>query len=350
VEIDFEPHLQLQECINNKTDNIFYMKEGLSIKEPNAWSIDYLDIQQDNSYNFDSNNKELVEIWILDTGVNWHHVEFDESQVVDVDPNYNIFNVSNPHGTGTSICSGGKNYGSSKGFKIYNYPVCRSGGSCGSSDIDNGFKKVLDRLENNRDQNGKYLKRVVVNLSVGANMGTDPSNSSLGMYYNSMFKKITDQGGLIVTSAGNSNQDACTWLYSFSPYVISVGALDQNYNKASFSNYGSCVDIWSFGLSVPTGYSVIDNYSVQYKSGTSFSSPLVAGLVANVLSQDLTLNKEQVLQILYYNINNYFVPRYKCGEMIKKCCQGDIKGTRKDNYCRSLDLNHCDRACVIKSC
>lgn len=350
VEIDFEPHLQLQECASEKTDDIFYNQSGTLVKKPNAWTLDYLDIDHDNTFTYETTNKDKVEIWVLDTGVNWKHVEFAENQVTDVDPNYNISNISHPHGTGTSICTGGTHYGASKGFHIYNYPVCRSGGSCGSSDIDNGFKKVIERLDGNVDEHGKFLKRVVINLSVGANMGSDPSNSSLGIYYNSMFKKINELGGIIVTSAGNSNQDACSWLYSFSPYVISVGALDQNYNKASFSNYGTCVDIWSFGLNVPTGYSTVDNYSVQYKSGTSFSSPLVAGLVANVLSLDLNLNKEGILQILYYNINNYFVPRYKCGEMMKKCCQSDIRGTRKDNFCRSLDLNHCDRSCLIKNC
>lgn len=350
IDIDFEPIFLIADCVVEKTDQIFYTQNSTLIQKPIAWSIDYLDIDKDNKYTYESSNKEEVEIWILDTGINWHHTEFYIGQVIDMDPNYDIQNITHPHGTGTSICAGGLNYGSSKGFKIYNFPVCRNGGSCGSSDIDNAFKFITNRLKDNVDEEGKFKKRIVINLSVGASMGTDPSATALGLYYNEIFKILTKHGAIIVTSAGNSNQDACTWLYSFSPHVISVGALDKSYYKASFSNYGECVDIWCFGVAVPSGYSIKDNFYVGHVSGTSFSSPLMAGLVANVLSSNLQYTRDQVLENLYYKINNYIVPNYKCGSNELKCCQSEIYGTRKDKYCRSLDLKYCARNCIVKTC
>lgn len=350
VDMDFEHQFELHTCDLEKTNEIYYNQNGTKTKKPDAWDIDLLNQDQDNSYIFDPSENDKVELWILDTGINWNHAEFELGQVIDFDPTFTIANITHPHGTGTSIAAGGLNYGSSKKLKIYNFPVCRSGGGCGSVDIDKGFSAIINRLQNNKDENGNFLKRIVINLSVGISMGTDPINTSQGQYYNNIMKTITDKGGIVVTSAGNSNQDACTWFYSFSPYVISVGAIDQNYNKASFSNYGTCVDIWSFGVNVVTGYSTTDIYNVQYKSGTSFSSPLVAGLVANLLKQDLNLTRDEILQILYNKINNLNVPLYKCGDMIQKCCQGDVKGTRLDKYCRSLDLNNCARSCFIKDC
>jgi subtilisin family serine protease len=139
-------------------------------------------------------------------------------------------------------------------------------------------------------------------------------------------------------------------MYSFSPWVISVGSITKAYNKSSFSNFGSCVDIWSFGDSVPTAYSIKDNTTVQYKSGTSFSSPLVAGMVVNLLRQNNTLNKDQILSILFNKVNSFVVPLYECGKEFMKCCQGYVKGARLDKYCRSLSLSSCERSCKIGLC
>lgn len=348
LDLDYEPLFQLldsETCMVEHTNQIYYNQNNTLVKKPDAWDIDYLNFDKDNLFSYDIIHKDQVELWILDTGINWRHSEFFPGQVIDVDPDFTIANISNPHGTGTSACAGGLNYGSSKGFSIFNFPVCRSGGSCRGSDIDKGFFKVLERLNQTN-------KRLVVNLSVGVSLGTDPTNTSLGLYYNNIFKMMTQKGGILVTSAGNSNEDACTWLYSFSPYVISVGALDQNYHKAGFSNWGECVDIWSFGSGVPTAYSTTDNFVVQFKSGTSFSSPLMAGLVANVLSENQTLSREEILQILYMKINNFTVPYYNCGNLKKHCCVSENSPgfTRKDQYCRSFDINHCPRSCTVKFC
>lgn len=330
-------------CIQENTAQIKYE----TIVKPNAWQIDMLDNKTDVMYSYPNINfDDKVDLWILDTGVFWKHHEFEVNQVIDMDVNFSIPNLTSPHGTGSASAAAGKNYGSAKNVQIYNYPVCRFGGSCGSADIEKGLLKVLEHV-NQRKAAGK---RSVINMSFGSYFPQDPMNSSLGQYYNALFKSIDNAGGVLVTSAGNSNQDACMWLYSFSPFVISVGSLDQNFNKSGFSNWGKCVDIWSFGSNVPLAYSVSDPSVIQFKSGTSFSSPLVAGLIVNLLYEYPWLNKEEILNFLYFKYKGYVIPYYSCGNNRRQCCQGDLKGTRFDFWCRSHSIYECDRSCKVKDC
>lgn len=340
LEIDFENFVQIQEiqCNFETTNEIYYN----SVLKPSAWHLDLLNNLSDNSYNFPTSNPNVT-VWVLDTGVFWKHKEFEYSEVVDVDPLYNLSKINHAHGTGVAAMMAGFNYGSSKKFKIYNYPVCRFGGSCGSSDIEKGFLEVLKFCK------ASYPKRTVINLSFGTSFGGDVLNSTLGRYYNGIFKEITQYGGIVVTSAGNGNQDACTWLYSYSPYVISVGSVDQSFKPAPSSNWGSCVDIYSFGASVPTAYSYVDPNVIQYKSGTSFASPLVAGVVANLLAENITLSRSDILGILYTRYKNITLAVFNCGDLREQCCQS-IPHTRLDKYCRTFSVTECDRRCKIAKC
>lgn len=378
MDIDYELILELEQnniqslnCLIEETNQIFYTinESNLNqsvIRKPNAWHLDLINQKEDNLYAYsEKQNNDNIDLWILDTGINWNHKEFYIHQVIDVDLNYSIFNITHAHGTGTASIAGGINYGASKNYTIYNYPICRFGGSCGSSDIEKGFITVLNHVKqrNQNNTNQSYLKRSVINVSVGIAIGENIINSSLGLYYNGIFKNITAYGGIIVVSAGNSNQNACHWLYSFSPYVISVGSINRKYNKSSFSNWGPCVDIWAFGESMPTAYSIKDNITVEYKTGTSFSSPLVAGLIVNLLNKNNTLNKDQLLNILqlikYNETNNFIIPMYECGNENLKCCQSKASLkytdpkliiTRLDKYCHTLNLTNCDKSCIIGSC
>lgn len=327
-------------CNVQLTNHIYYQ----SIQKPNAWHLDALDKQLNHRYSYASSNNHSVDIWILDTGVNWKHREFQNKQVIDVDGSFTIVNLTHPHGTGTACAAGGVNYGSSKNIPIYNFPICRQGGSCGSSWADQAFKRILQHLKE------KPGRRSVINMSVGSYYGPRGNVSALSQYYNAVFEELMAHGAIIVVAAGNSNTDACNWIYSFSPFVISVGSIDDKYNKSGFSNWGECVDIWAFGNNIPVAYSITDPTLVQHKSGTSFSAPIVSGLIANILLKYPTLHKEQILEKLYDSYNNYLVPVYVCGAERKKCCQGYLYGTRLDDYCRKKPFDECPRSCKIDVC
>jgi len=340
LDVDFDILLNVEEnmCEIEKTNEIFYD----SIQKPAAWQLDKLDGKDDDQYIY-RNGSNQIDLFILDTGVNWKHKEFKDGQVIDLDPNFNINNLSNAHGTGTSSQAAGINYGSSKGTIIYNYPVCRFGGSCGGADIEAGLHIALEHLKESK-------RRAVINLSLGSYAGPDISKNSIGQYFNALFKDIVEAGGILVVSAGNSNQDACNWMYSFSPYVISVGSIDKNYNRSSFSNFGECVDIYAFGDAVPIAYAIKDINLVSYKSGTSFSSPLVAGLVVNILESNPALSKDEILNILYKKENSLLVPKYECSKENKKCCRTSVKNSRMDLYCRKYEIKDCPKSCAILDC
>jgi subtilisin family serine protease len=285
-DILFDHHLT---CGTENTNSIYY---GTS-RKPNAWHLDLSEGSWDSYYKYPqigSDGDHNVEIWILDSGIYASHKEFYSGQIIDEDRYYNSY--TSPHGTGTAICAAGANYGVAKKFKIHDYPVCRSS-SCAFSYIDTGLRKALNWMKT-------YGKRAVINMSLGS-AGANPK-SSTGIYFENLFQSIIDAGGIIVVSAGNDGVDACSYWFSYTPKVISVGAVDSNKARSSYSNYGPCVDIYAPGTQIPTGYSTTDPSNIAYVSGTSFSGPIVAGMVANILYEDNTRSKDDVLNILKSNV------------------------------------------------
>jgi len=274
-------------CNQQLTNNIYYG----SIKKPNAWHLSNFQ-SSTTSYKYpynNINNNQTVDLWILDSGINSNHIEFNIGQIIDEDIS---FNFSMSHGTGTAAVASGINYGSSKNIIIHDYPVCRSSSGCAFSYIDLGLQKIIEHMK-------KTGKRSVINLSLGTSGANIYTSSSI--YFDNLFLDVIN-AGIIIVSAGNDGVDACNYFFSFSNNVISVGSHDSTKSRSSFSNYGDCVDIYGPGSSIPTAYSMTDNKYVSYVSGTSFSSPIIAGIIANYLYQDNTLTKDQILNKLKTNI------------------------------------------------
>jgi subtilisin family serine protease len=112
----------------------------------------------------------------------------------------------------------------------------------------------------------------VINLS-----WQGPGNSVLDAVIGELF----GMGYVVISASGNadSDTDACTNSPSRAAYSISVGAIDDTDTKASFSNWGDCVDIWAPGVNV-AGASYADDTSIVLASGTSGSTPVVSGVAA----------------------------------------------------------------------
>jgi len=108
-------------------------------------------------------------------------------------------------------------------------------------------------------------------LSLGGSKSTTQNNA--------VNNCVTNKGHAVVVAAGNSNKNACNYSPSSATKAITVGATDTADKRASFSNYGSCLDIFAPGVAIKSAYKDSDTATATW-SGTSMASPHVAGICA----------------------------------------------------------------------
>ena len=204
--------------------------------------------------------------YVVDTGIDATHLEFGGRVQSGFDAVSGSSGQTDCNGHGTHVAGtiGSQTYGVAKAARLV--PVRVLG--CDGSGTYSGVIAGLDWIAQNRPSS----QAAVVNMSLGGG-----ASSSL----DSAVASLVASGVAVVVAAGNSNTDACTASPARAASAITVGATTTSDSRASFSNYGSCLDIFAPGSNIT---STLPGNSTAVYSGTSMAAPHVAGLAAVALS------------------------------------------------------------------
>ncbi|KXN69442.1 subtilisin-like protein, partial [Conidiobolus coronatus NRRL 28638] len=192
-----------------------------------------------------------VNIYVVDTGVNTSHVDFEGRASWGITTAQDSEDKdNNGHGTHCAGSAASKTYGVAKKANIIAVKVLGDDGSGTTDDIAAGLEWVIKH-------NSGYNKKVI-SMSVGSRTPGDWLNDSAECAH--------ANGVVIVVAAGN------------------IAASNIKDEKAWFSNYGKCVDVIAPGEDILSTY-IGSNTATATGSGTSMACPHVAGVAATFLSQ-----------------------------------------------------------------
>ncbi|MDN3241111.1 S8 family peptidase [Glycomyces tritici] len=238
---------------------------SISATQTNAtWGLDRIDQRNrplNGTYNYNYTGRG-VHAYIVDTGINATHTEFAGSigNGYDFVSNDSTPQDGNGHGTHVAGTIGGTIYGVAKDVTLHGVRVLNNSGSGTTAGVVNGINWVA----------ANAIKPAVANMSLGGGYSAALNNAVTA---------AVNSGVTFVVAAGNENQNACNVSPASAPAAITVGATTSTDARASYSNYGSCLDVFAPGSSITSAWRT-SNSSTNTISGTSMASPHVAGAVA----------------------------------------------------------------------
>jgi subtilisin family serine protease len=203
--------------------------------------------------------------YILDTGISVSHPDFGGR--ASFAGNFADDNDDDVQGHGTHVAGtvGGTTDGVAKATTLLAVKVLDDSGSGTNAGVIAGMEFVVTDAPS-RDCSG-----VVVNMSLGGGFSQSINDAA---------EAIVEAGIFLAVAAGNSGADASTFSPASAPSACTVGATDSSDGFASFSNYGSLVDVNAPGVDVLSAY---PGDTTDTLSGTSMASPHVAGLAAYLI-------------------------------------------------------------------
>ncbi|WP_404358289.1 S8 family serine peptidase [Methylotuvimicrobium sp. KM1] len=262
AELDMAVELSLTTPNDPRYGNQWHLPK---IQAPTSWS---------------STKADNTVIAILDTGVDSAHSDLSSKML----PGWNAVdgstNSSDVHGHGTAV----------------------AGTAAATTDNANGVAgvawnaQILPVRITNSSDGWAYWSDIARGLNWAADQGADVANISYGVSNSSAVTNaaqyMRSKGGLVVVAAGNDGVDPG---FKDNVHMISVSATTSSDAKASWSNYGEFIDVAAPGASIQT---TTRGGGYGSWNGTSFSSPVAAGVVALIQGANPTLTPDEVEQIL----------------------------------------------------
>ncbi|AFR97590.1 cerevisin [Cryptococcus neoformans C23] len=234
-------------------------------------------------YIYYSGGGEGVTAYVIDTGINIEHVEFEgRASWGKTIPKNDVDKDGNGHGTHCAGTIGSRKYGVAKNAQLVAVKVLGSNGSGTMSDVIAGVLWAAEQAAIDAEKAAREVattgktkhKGSVANMSLGGGRAKTLDDA---------VDAAVEAGLHFAVAAGNDNKDACNYSPAASKFAVTVGASTLGDERAYFSNYGKCVDVFAPGLNILSTW-IGGNSTTNTISGTSMASPHVCGLLAYLLS------------------------------------------------------------------
>jgi serine protease len=255
------------------------VREIVATQTGATWGLDRIDqraLPLNGTYIYDT-NASGVDVYIIDTGIRSTHTQFG-LRVSTVGftsiSDGNGTNDCNGHGTHVAGTVGGAAYGVAKGVTLHAVRVLGCNGSGSTSGVIAGIEWVT----------ANHLNPAVANMSLGGGASTALDDA----VRNSIAAGVT-----YAIAAGNSNANACNSSPARVTQALTVGSSTNADARSSFSNFGTCVDLFAPGSSITSAWNTSDS-ATNTISGTSMATPHVAGVAALYLASNPTATPRTV--------------------------------------------------------
>jgi len=272
---------------------VSYIEQDAEVKASQAcrqqsgavWGLDRISEQQlnlDGYYNYPSSAGQGVTAYVIDTGININHVEFQGRAIWGANFVDTQNTDCNGHGTHVAGTIGAATYGVAKKSTLVAVKVLNCQGSGSNAGVIAGVNYVASNAP----------RPSVANMSLGGSKSTA---------LDSAVTNAIKEGVTFVVAGGNENDNACYYSPADVPTAISVGAtgVDDSQgneidNRAYFSNYGTCISVFAPGLMIQSTWIGNNNNELKTISGTSMAAPHVAGVCAVYLGTHTTASPATV--------------------------------------------------------
>jgi serine protease len=226
------------------------------------WGLDRIDQRNrplSGTYTFNWTGSGVF-AYVIDTGIRTAHTQFGGRAANVFDAFGGNGQDCNGHGTHVAGTVGGSTFGVAKSVNLRGVRVLNCSGSGSTSGVIAG----VDFVRLNRQN------PAVANMSLGGG-----ASSALDTAVNN----LSNSGVPIAVAAGNSNANACNSSPARAANAITVGSTTTSDSRSSFSNFGTCLDLFAPGSGILSAWWT-SNTATATLSGTSMASPHVAGVAA----------------------------------------------------------------------